>query len=532
MSRRRAVGGGTGRLALLMLLLGGTLVRGQTPPPTPAASTRYRFVESYTVQNAQTASPGVVGQARVALRETLSTAIDQPQSAPVLKEQVIQAIYQERPAEVNPVDSRLVTATVRRYEMVRAEPTLSVPKQGPALFADLTVHVTPRPDEIPSAELRVLTPGRSLREAEFEFASRQTFVPALIHALPQGPVRVGETYDVGEAAGPALLGGMVQAAGLELSGRLVDVRDAPGAAGQKVAGLELTARGQTDRGQASTRARIDFTFQPGTDASEPGVVTASGHVTRLRLAQEITRAGTAGGQRLKQFIRRELVLERRTADPGPALELPNPLPERTLENSWLVYEDPAGRFVMRHPQELQRIGGGDPKDGQIPLVHFRPDGWDQVIVAVQPQDELRPEVVQKQLQDRWRAGGVQTEQVVAESLPEADWDGMQVYRIATKLSGAGGPAPGQASGPITYAAYIVRPGVNDGLFLESTTSDPEGDLLRAKVETMIRQFRFAGAGAAAPAPAPTRPADGTSPAPEPTNPPAAPPAPAGTATPR
>ena len=41
---------------------------------------------------------GAVGQVRVAFKETITSVIDRPQSAPTSQERVIQAIYQACPA--------------------------------------------------------------------------------------------------------------------------------------------------------------------------------------------------------------------------------------------------------------------------------------------------------------------------------------------------------------------------------------------------------------------------------------------------
>ena len=71
-------------------------------PPSDAApvadlSTRFRFIERYSVEG-EKPRPEVIGQYRVAIRETNKRVLERPQEAPERSEITFQTIYIERPA--------------------------------------------------------------------------------------------------------------------------------------------------------------------------------------------------------------------------------------------------------------------------------------------------------------------------------------------------------------------------------------------------------------------------------------------------
>ena len=188
-------------------------------------------------------------------------------------------------------------------------------------------------------------------------------------------------------------------------------------------------------------AQIDFAFEPAASAQDPiarpgaeatkdqqeraatpsvkaeaGLFEARGFVSRLRLAQATT-LPLEGESRLKQSISRELLLERRIpgqsgGSPEPAL---SPLPEASLSltpaNSWLLYDDPQGRFHFLHPQEL-RVVKVYPEGG-VDLLDRRPDGQDVLQITLVPKtqdperDRLAADPIQqkKLLEDEWKRRG-------------------------------------------------------------------------------------------------------------------------------
>ncbi len=65
--------------------------------------------------------------------------------------------------------------------------------------------------------------------------------------------------------------------------------------------------------------------------------------------------------------------------------MPTPDPVASVSNSWLIYDDPQGRFHLLHPQEL-RVDAYP--DGGIDLIDRRPDGRDVITIGLnaKPQD--------------------------------------------------------------------------------------------------------------------------------------------------
>ena len=155
-----------------------------------------------------------------------------------------------------------------------------------------------------------------------------------------------------------------------------------------------------------------------------GSIDAKGFISKLRLAQGMTLPQPEGDGRLKQSISRELVLERRTSSLADGTEsallpLPPTSPTPDAANTWLLYDDPEGRFHFRHPQELQvtRVY----PEGGVDLLDRRPDGQDVLQITLVPKtqdperDRLAADPIQqkKLLEDEWKRRG---EKVVARPL--------------------------------------------------------------------------------------------------------------------
>jgi hypothetical protein len=524
MRRQRGGGGAVGLgvglgLAWLVAVAGraGAQIPDAAPAPAPAAAApgidlgrRYRFAEKFVVADAPK-RPDEVVQHLVAFRETLSTLTDNPGAAAKAVETVIQARYAERVAALSPLDGREVKAVVRQYQAVRFTPE-PPPAAGGANrpFEGLLLWYERRPGERPL--VLSLTPGRTLSDTEYYLSSQHLFAPALVGALPELPVRKGDTYRVPRAGAEALLGQAVSEG--VLTGTFQDILPAAGAGNPRpVAVFDVSGevKVQTDFGAipVGLHAQLRFAFEPPAGPAVEATVDAPGHITRLAMAQEMS-VPIDPSRRLLQSMRREFVLDRRT-DPaavGAPLAVPDPAPTPTPENSWLTYADPKGRFRVRHPQDFRPSPGADADTLQ--LVAMRREGPNLIMIRLQPNAELEPEAIRKGRFASWTADGINPVAGEAGPLPEADWPGRRVYHFDARLvppTGNGAPAGGAAAGAgagdgsIMFDGYVVRTGRDTGLYAEATTpgQGEAHDAFRRSVETILQNFTFAGATAPAPA---------------------------------
>jgi hypothetical protein len=341
----------------------------------------------------------------------------------------------------------------------------------------------------------VLTPDRSMTDQEYLYAARQVFVPDLAYALPDLPLAVGETYRVPRPGMATLLGGIVLDG--TLTGTLESVED--DASGGKVAVFDITGQGTIDGPRAaSVHAQIRFPFGRGvTEETTPAgatapvtIIDAPGHIARVSLAEQIASTPDAG--RLRQGLRRELVLERRVDDPGDPLDGPATMPEPTVENSWLVTIDPQGRFHVRHPQDLTL----QPTEIPDTVEFFRPlpGGGDVVRISLLPDEQLDPEAVRRDLAAQWDAERLVIQPVGEPGfLPEADWPGRRVYRIEV-LQMPPGSRPDSTAPQLYFSGYVLQTGRPTGFYAEGGTSRPEVDAFRALTETILETLAYGKPG--------------------------------------
>lgn len=510
--RSRGAGAATGLVGVLLLAGAAAGQRPGRPEDAKAApaagdlSTRYRLREKPTLA-AGKAPEGTVGQYRVAFREKITTIVDQPRSAPKRLELTFQGIYRERPAVINPLDDRKVDAAVRRYDGATIDPAPPAKPTQPRPFDGLLLWYEDRPGDWP--QILSLSPDRSLIGREYLTVARQGFVPDLAFALPDLPLRAGDTYRVSPAGAEALAGGPVRDARLE--GKLLQLRPDASAAGRMMAVLDITGGAVLSQGPAQLHAQIRFLGTPAaaaTSTPRAPIMDMPGRVVKLSLAHEIdtgppARPGTRGGEPppSRMQLRREFVLERDAEQPGPELTIPNPRPAATPANSWLTYENPGGQFHFRHPQELQPAG--DEEDA-VTLIHMRREGPEVVSLELRPRAELEPDKVREgQLADLKEAG-FEVVPGAAGPLPEADWPGLKPYRFEAAL--LNNAAPGAGPRRVHYDGYILLSGRDEGLFVEATTPQDPAVPFRDQVEAMLKTFRFgeAGAGERPGGPAPAR----------------------------
>jgi hypothetical protein len=493
-------------------------------------SAHYRFLEGYTDDPAKT---GLLNQYQVAYRETIKLIRDKPQGDPDTDQLVVQTIYTER--VVKAAISGQLSDVIRRYEKANFKTTVEIRPYKTMFLEGLTVLYRFQPGR---PQVLSLT-GRQLREREYASICQETFLPILTTILPRQAVRVGDTWSIPQMAAWALLGSQPTEEGYDLNGELVGVRkDATGTSMTAVIGV----KGQcvVQQGPSGINAVIHFTFETSSPEasssptsrspaaggeptaskaagrpSTPGIYDAKGYISKVSLAQESNQALSQGNDRRKQLARRELILERRLLAQAPggigSLEVPNPLPQATPSNSWLIYDDPQGRFHLLHPQELN-LDRQHP-DGGITLLDRRPDRQDLITLTLVPKsgdpqrDRLAADPLQesKRIEDEWKRSGEKVLPGPQGWLPETDWATLKrkVYRIEAAIMSAGDPAS-PPSGRTYVDHYIVQFSRNEAMIMSATTSRDPHIAFRDMAEALIKSFEFGPSDSSLPAsPSPT-----------------------------
>jgi hypothetical protein len=506
----------------IALALGATLGFGQDPKeaqPAPAAappaaprrvadlSTRFRFVERYGTAD-ERSRLDLLGQYRVAIRDTVKVTTEVAQGTPERTEVTEQTIFAERPAEVS--SSGSVVAAVRHYEAYRitpkdpgTKPSRRAPVEGLTLWY--------QPKEGASPELLSLTEGRGLREEEYRIVARQLFLPDLAAVLPALPSRVGDRWAITAAGARALLGQPPFRGSQPLAGELLEVRQsAQGPDWEAIVGVK--GKVVLPGGETALNARLTFAFPPaarpepaaGKSAGEPAEVEARGAVTQLRMATSSTGLAEPNS-RLRKFIVRELVVGRQLDNPGTPLAIPKPAPTPTEANSWLTYDDPEGKYHFRYPQEFHHARRPEPES--VELYRPRAPVYDAVelmrnLTTGDPAADRRnrdPEFHYEVLKERWAQSRMQVIRGPRGWLPEADWAPLKrkVYRIETALR----PPKSKGDLRIHNDLYLVQFGRDESLSVITDTSQEPPTAFRKEIEAIIRSFDFGPSDAPAPAPA-------------------------------
>ena len=186
-----------------------------------------------------------------------------------------------------------------------------------------------------------------------------------------------------------------------------------------------------------------------------------------------------------------------------------PLPQASLSltpaNSWLLYDDPQGRFHLLHPQEL-RVAKVYPEGG-VDLLDRRPDGQDVLQITLVPKtqdperDRLAADPIQqkKLLEDEWKRRGEKVLPGPSGCLndPELARLNRKVYRTEAALIPAEESAGSPAGGRIYLDHYIVQFSRNEVLKVTAmTTQDPHVELQQdgrdGHQELQFRIFRERG----------------------------------------
>jgi hypothetical protein len=501
-------------------------------------SVRYRFQERYSVAQ-DAARLELLSQYHVGTRETIKITTDKPQGAPDVQQSGLQTVYTERVAKLGTDGS--VGEVVRRFDRFNFKSTLDIPTTKTKWLEGLTVLFRP-PQNRPEFRTLSLTPDRQLRQREYDAIGVQTFVPALRSVFPPGARRQGDRWEVPLQGARALTGETPITEGFDLTAELVKIRKNESGTGMIA---EIGVRGQFELmdGSAAVNAEVLFQFEPSPIATralgdrpgaEPaakssspagrleGQYDAKGYINRVRMASERVMALPRSNGRIKRTVRRELLLARQLTPPpgvpGGQLEVPNPLPEPTVQNSWLTYDDPQRRFHFRYPQELRLKPTGN---DQVDLVHTISEVDSDVIhIELVPKtndpqrDRLAadPEHERKLLTDQWDKDKQEYVMNPSGWLPEAEWSTptvkRRVNRFEAALKTANDARQAPQAGRIYYDQYIVQFARNEVLKVVAMTSQDPHLKFRAQTEDVIRSFEFGPSETSStspPLPAPTPP---------------------------
>lgn len=468
-------------------------------------TTRYRFIERYAPDPARAGARDLL-QYRVASKDVLKRMTEKPQGSPDRAESTVQVIYTERPAQVSPTGQ--VADVVRNYDAVRISPAPDVKPSTPRPLESLTMWYHNRSSGMPF--LMTLTPNHPLTEVEYNMTRHLVFTPDLAGALPTLPSRVGDRWRIPRSASRVLLGGRTLNEGEGLVGTLIDVRKSENGS-DMVALIGVSGRslvGVTGR-DTLLNARIKFSFAPpaadaNSRASTDGAVDARGAITELRMARTTTMLNPVGNGRLKSTLTWELLLERKIQVGAPTITLPAPPPAPTVDNSWLTYDDPSGRFHFRHPQELLPPEDLPPDSDMLQFVDSGAGATEGRILtlAFQAKDDdpavdkanRDPDFHVKDLNEQWARDHKDVLRGKNGWLPEHDWTPykMKVYRIEAALRNAGA---GRDVPRIFLDHYLVLFGGTDSLVVEAMTGLDDPLPYRKQVEDLLKTFRLGPAHA-------------------------------------
>ena len=327
-----------------------------------ALSSRYKFVEKYGIEDAPDRADRI-GQYQVGVRRTVKSSREKAQARPERTEWSRVCIYTERAAKV----SRLGEPTdlLRRYDRVILRHQTPTPPLNPPFLQGLTVWY--RLATATSRPLVLTLSDRPLREGEYAvIVEGEMSIPQLVAFFPNTPKRVSETWAISPAAYERVAGKLADSSEFEMTGSLISVTKAS-TGSSLVAKIDVSGHFNVGANPSAFHAQIDFSFEPigislpargaaGTDK----VVVATGRITQVLASHKATTELPEAAGRAKGVVIHEVVLQRRPIPtvaaagetPIAPLEIPDPAPVANKENSWVVFDDPAGRFHFRHPQEL------------------------------------------------------------------------------------------------------------------------------------------------------------------------------------
>src|SRR5262249_5190022 len=146
-------------------------------------------------------------------------------------------------------------------------------------------------------------------------------------------------------------------------------------------------------------------------------------------------------------------------------------------NSWLTYDDPQGRFHLRHPQDMRLdTHAAD----EFFLVRQIAAGTDMIDVRFQPPtgnpqtDRLvrDPEYQRKNLVEEWKKRPIEIIPGPSEWLPESEWGPlkMKVYRFGMVFKMPTQPGLAKKADRIHSDFYLILLTRPESLFVAAQTS--------------------------------------------------------------
>lgn len=505
----------------------------EAPPPRPvtalgadeALSMRYRFLEKYGVEQ-DPSQPDVLTEYQVGIRETLKSVREKPQGAPDRVEWSTTTVYTERAAKVDKTGD--LSDAVRRYENFNQKGMVYAESAKAPLFKDLSVWISRGSSGSPPQILSLPKDGkdRPLREAEFDMMISQASLPPLKALLPKSPCRVGDTWKVSLAAMYYLFGEMPDPEGADLQATLNEINKAESGS-RLVAVIGISGELKLSEAPTFVNGEIAFAFEPPpaavprTDpASErttkprnslktgkEGVVDARGWIKQVKFAWRSEFPDPESDGRLRTTETHELFLVRRLlteipSQPGKApptpITLPNPPPVATEANSWLVYEDPEGRFQFRHPQQLQ-VARSSPQPNTVELADQRPEaGINDVFMLQLPPgtDDVDADrrfhsldSFKRLIDVSWPPKNPDVVRGPEGWLPEANWAPLKVYRkeIGVKTQPQ---VETRKVDRIYVDYYFVLTNHNQCLHAQSMTIRNDHVAFRTDAEHIIKSIQF------------------------------------------
>jgi hypothetical protein len=513
-------------------------VQDSVPASAEALSERYRFIEKYSV-NPEPDRPELLSQYRIGILETQKTEREKPQGAPERFQFSHVTTYTERPAQVGKLGE--VISAVRRYDTFRIKEMAATQPSKKRPFEGLTILYQRRTGKEPL--FLSLSGDRPLREFECSAMNKQIFVPQLTTLFAPTPQRVGDTWRISRQAMQCLVNEVPDTEDYEMNGRLIEVRKT-GTGTSLTAVIGISGQMNLSHGKSVLNAQIHFVFEPTPAVAPPldagasrkpaesaavkarnkrdaGIINARGRISRVLMAWVASTPLEDDDGRLKQTDTYELDLERRvapvtsdaTGTQNTLLTIPDPLPSADESNSWVLYEDPHGRFHFRHPQELRlepRLADPD----NIGLVDQQLRGSDSLAISLVPKEasperarqNRDPDFHRRNLYSMWEK---QKRDMVRGStgwLPDAEWTPLKrkVYRIEAALRQSG---PDAGTAPRIYCDYyLVLFTTNESIVVTAMTVQDPHIVYRNQAEDVIKNFQFGTADAAPkPAAAPSAP---------------------------
>lgn len=497
------------------------------PAPDPRAGlalvqapgTRFQLIEGYREPGVPDAD-GKIGAYRVAFWESMETAVEMARATPERSRTVVVAKCSELPAIVQ---GNVVLGLIRRYDAFRVEPDRRKGPSDPLPLRGREVWV-----QRGRGNPVIMTIGSTqpLLEPEFRFAAdQQVYVPDLADALPDLPVKIGDTWKVQPVGARTLMGGPVL--GGDLTGELIRVEPSANDPSRVRATLKVTGRVQSAASVAALNAELAFEFPvpdaAGATAAPGRLVRARGAIVRLALSQQEVLATDQNGQRGKVTKTRQIVLERRLglAEVDP-LVAPSEPPTPTRNNSWVRSVDATRRFHFDHPQDYAPGPLGPGEDG-VHLMRAREGGPDDLFIAFKPRDRANGDELARTVRAGWTTAGFEVASGPSGWLPEAEWEGRRVFRLELGLTFAvppGGDAP-----PVhaSFEAFLVRFPRDATAYVHALTAQADPTGFRQETAEIVRTLQVDAPAAAAPGPAAAAPASPATPAPANDGPPPIPP---------